>query len=386
MFLRNRAGVSTWISTKQFSKSPAHPHRIFSLFSYSTVPPKAVISHTDKDVLHLHWTSSDQTPSSDSAYSFLWLRDNCQCEKCIHPSSQQKMHSSADIPLDIAPTDVRVHNNQAQITWNKPLRHQQKDSHISTFPLSFLANHHSPAAQTKFRFNHLQPVLWSKEDYKAEWISYEDYMTTDKGLHEAVQRLYNKGLVFLKDVPLKDSSATQVAERIGPVHETFYGRDFDVKNIAKSTNIAYTSLYLGFHMDLMYMDSPPGIQLLHSLKNSVTGGSSIFVDSFQAAAQLKEAYPEDYEILQKTPVTFHYLNNGHHMHYRRPTLVMQEQGVSAWDSHVNYAPQFQGPMEFESPHQAASFYRAFQRLANIIEDPALRFELTLQPGHLGRCQ
>ena len=133
------------------------------------------------------------------------------------------------------------------------------------------------------------------------------------------------------------------------------------------------------------MDCPPGIQLLHSLKNSVTGGSSIFVDSYHAAKLLKERHPEDYEILTTTPVTFHYVNDGHHMYYRRPTIVVGEDQNSgqAWNMHVNYAPPFQGPMDHLSAKDAKRFYQAFQRFADVVEDPKLRYELTLQPGQLG---
>lgn len=123
--------------------------------------------------------------------------------------------------------------------------------------------------------------------------------------------------------------------------------------------------------------------MLHSLKNSVTGGSSIFVDSFRAVEQLKAKYPEDYQVLKSTPVTFHYLNNGHHMYYKRPTIVDDEEhSGTAWASHVNYAPQFQGPLDDLSPEKTKQFYRAFQRFADFIEDESLRFELTLQPGQL----
>lgn len=131
------------------------------------------------------------------------------------------------------------------------------------------------------------------------------------------------------------------------------------------------------------MDCPPGVQLLHSLQNSVTGGASIFVDSFKAVELLKEKHPEEYEILRKTPVTFHYINNGHHMYYRRPTIVTGEnQSGPAWDSHVNYAPQFQGPMDDLTATDAKKFYVAFQKLADFIEDDSLRFQLTLHPGDL----
>ncbi|KAI8080145.1 uncharacterized protein B0P05DRAFT_579091 [Gilbertella persicaria] len=319
-----------------------------------------------------------------STYSYLWLRDNCPCEQCLHPSSRQKLHSSADIPLDIKPVDAQIIGQEAQITWDQPLRQRQQESaHVSRFPLEFLKRYQSKQASQEFRFGHLKPQTWDASQYKLNWISYDDYMNTEEGLNTVVQRLYNTGLVFLENVPLKDEAVTQVAERIGPIQETFYGRDFDVKNVAKSINIAYTSLYLGFHMDLMYMDSPPGIQLLHSLKNSVTGGASIFVDSFRAVELLKDKYPEDYEILKKTPVTFHYLNNGHHMYYKRPTIVTNEpHSGPAWDSHVNYAPQFQGPMDDLSPEDAKKFYGAFQKFADFIEQDSLRYQLTLQPGQL----
>ncbi|PHZ16311.1 Clavaminate synthase-like protein [Rhizopus microsporus ATCC 52813] len=339
---------------------------------------RAITTRCEQDALHVKWGETDST------YSYLWLRDNCPCPQCLHPSSSQKLHSSADIPLDIQPIDVKIVGEEAEITWNQPLRHGGEDKiHTSRYSLDFLRRYQSSKIAERFRFNHITPQTWNRDEYKLDWISYHDYMNTDHGLSKAVQRLYNKGLVFLKDVPTVDSAVTEVAERIGPVQETFYGRDFDVKNVAKSINIAYTSLYLGFHMDLMYLDSPPGVQLLHSLKNSVTGGSSIFVDSFRAVELLKAKYPEDYQVLKSTPVTFHYLNNGHHMYYKRPTIVDDEEhSGTAWASHVNYAPQFQGPLDDLSPEKTRQFYRAFQRFADFVEDESLRFELTLQPGQL----
>ncbi|CAO3622974.1 unnamed protein product [Mucor hiemalis] len=351
---------------------------------FSTTRPKfeqQVLTSGDDNALHVKWGKDSNT----STYSYLWLRDNCQCPSCLHPSSRQKLHSSADIPLDIKPSAVKIVGEEAEITWDQPLRHGKaaSDAHVSRFPLDFLKRYQSEKASEEFRFNHILPQTWNNEEYKLDWVSYDNYMNSDEGLNTVVQRLYNKGLVFLKDVPLTDEACTKVAERIGPVQETFYGRDFDVKNVAKSINIAYTSLYLGFHMDLMYLDSPPGIQLLHSLKNSVTGGASIFVDSFRAVELLKEKHPEDYEILKSTPVTFHYLNNGHHMYYKRPTIVTDEpQSGPAWASHVNYAPQFQGPMDELSPAEAKKFYGAFQKFADFIEDDSLRYQLTLQPGQL----
>lgn len=239
------------ISSRSF-RSALKPRSKNSLLAFpaafqSTLAKQIQGTSLTEDSLHVKWANQAST------YSFLWLRDNCQCPQCLHPSSRQKLHSSADIPLDIKPIEFAILGEEAEITWDQPLRHGKNDthSHVSRFPLEFLKRYESSKSSEEFRFNHLVPQTWKADEYKLDWVSYDDYMHTDEGLHTVAQRLYNKGLVFLKDVPLKDEACTQVAERIGPIQETFYGRDFDVKNVAKSINIAYTSLYLGFHMDLM---------------------------------------------------------------------------------------------------------------------------------------
>jgi hypothetical protein len=85
---------------------------------------------------------------------------------------------------------------------------------------------------------------------KNKFISYDEY-NTEEGLYKTLKQLFDYGIVFLNKVPAEDRMVTEVAEKIGNIRESFYGRDFDVKSVAKSTNIAYTSLYLGFHMDLL---------------------------------------------------------------------------------------------------------------------------------------
>ncbi|KAI8067974.1 hypothetical protein BC940DRAFT_238441 [Gongronella butleri] len=384
--------MSTAVAQRQFSQTREIRQQSAELARQST-PAAIRTTSFDSECVYVDWDPSaaanEGIAQGQSAYSHVWLRDNCPCPVCVHPDSRQKLHSCADVPLDIQPRSVRLEHDSLVIEWDRPLQHGKGDAnHLSRYPLPYLRRYASSDASRAFRFEDLSARTWAKDEYKLNWVHYDDYMTTDKGLHKVVQQLYSDGLVFLEGVPVHDESVTRVAERIGPVQETFYGRDFDVKNVAKSVNIAYTSLYLGYHMDLMqvgsYLDCPPGVQLLHSMKNSVKGGSSIFVDSFRAVEQLKREFPEDYAVLVDTPVTFHYINNGHHMYYRRPTIVTDEgeAAASTWGMHVNYAPQFQGPMDHLSPTDMKRFYKAFQRLAQVIEDPSLRYQITLQPGQL----
>jgi gamma-butyrobetaine dioxygenase len=361
--------------------------------------------------VEISWPAIRQTDANmphTSNYSHVWLRDNCPCPLCLHPSNRQKLHSSADIPLNIAPENAIVRDDGIEITWDKPLRHHHdSNTHKSFYPLSFLSKYSSPTSRQTFRYNNMKYITWDRNLMHAQnkFIPYDEY-NTEEGLYKTLKQLFDYGIVFLNNVPTEDCKVTEVAERIGNIRESFYGRDFDVKSVAKSTNIAYTSLYLGFHMDLLYVklsfarlfffahptnhkscryfEAPPGLQLLHNLKNTVIGGSSIFVDSFQAVNIMKEKHPEEYRVLCEIPVTFHYVNDGHHMYYRRPTIVNDyNQEGGSWGMHVNYAPPFQGPLDIDDPKEAKRFYKAFQLFADIVEDEKLRFELTLKPGQLG---
>lgn len=71
-------------------------------------------------------------------------------------------------------------------------------------------------------------------------------------------------------------------------------------------NLAYTSARLGVHTDLPYYVYPPGVQLLHCIRQYTEGegGQSHLVDGFRIAEQMKKDYPDQYKILCDTPLEF----------------------------------------------------------------------------------
>ena len=97
---------------------------------------------------------------------------------------------------------------------------------------------------------------------------------------------------------------------------------------------------------------------------------------FKAVQILKEKYPQDYQVLTQVHVTFHYDNDGHHMHFMRPTIIPNDinEGLK-----VYYAPPFQGPLE-ANPEQVPAFYEAFSKFESILADPSLTFQMLLKPG------
>ncbi|KAL1915508.1 uncharacterized protein VTP21DRAFT_6632 [Calcarisporiella thermophila] len=374
-FLLVKSVNSTFVAqintSARVNQNEASPVLRNSVSAENTLPSL----NSDSSSLSITWPDSNPKTSE---YTYLWLRDNCQCPYCVHPENHQKLHSSSDIPLDIRPKSMRlVNDSEVEIEWSLPLRGQNlSQPHISTYPLQFLKRYASLSNHLSFRSNDVKSVLWDGDmmENKVLWVPYEEFASKDDALHRTLKHLVEYGLVFLKDVPTENEKVGEVAERIGEIRHTFYGRLWDVKSVPGAKNIAYTSLNLGLHMDLMYFAEPPGLQMLHCLKNNTSGGANFFVDSFKAAQILRKEHPEDYRRLTDIPVTFHYLHEDHHMHYERPTIVERSGNID----HVNYSPPFQGPMS--DPSVGKEFYAAFQRYSDIISRPELQYELTLQPG------
>lgn len=351
--------------------------------------------------------SSGGTKKLSIPYS--WLRDHCPCELCVHPSTRQKLHSGADVQENIRPKKVEYLDAGSaaegggaayKITWSgsgldrvdllaakiAKTQDENKQDHVTTVSAQYLAEHFDPSPNVSRFQLHPTPVFWDTKTVvgdaqavgkRENWISYAEYMDeSNTGLLRALRTLGQYGLVFLTGVPADVKSTEAVANRIGRIRDTFYGRTWDVKSVPNAKNIAYTPLHLGLHMDLLYFEAPPGLQFLHCYKHSVKGGASTFLDSFTVVELLRKHYPEDFEVLRRTPVTFHYVNDGHHMHYRRPTIITPSSSKSNGSDVVagneplivNYAPPFQGPLEgLSSVKEGVAFYRAFRRFTAIME-------------------
>ncbi|KAI9595624.1 hypothetical protein BDF19DRAFT_471329 [Syncephalis fuscata] len=310
-------------------------------------------------------------------YSHVWLRDHCPCPICIHTDHRQKMHSSGNIPADIRPKRISLTaEDTLQVVWSHDLINRSGD-HVSHYSLSALMTAMSyPNTVTNLLE---KPVFWRSNniDFTQLWVNYSDLINnTAAGLRRCLHLLARYGLCFIDDVP----------------------NDWDVRSVPQATNIAYTDVDLDLHMDLLYFESPPGLQLLHCLANSVNGGSSVFADAYRAAYELRARSPTDFDILRSVPVTFHYQNDGHHLQFRRPTIIATDEPTSASSSSlsnsartlgfmaqnsplmVNYAPPFQGMLEIADKHIQKDFYRAFNHFESILQEDGMKIEYTLQKG------
>ena len=327
--------------------------------------------------------------SAKSRHTFptaLWLRDVCPCPRCVDPSTSQKLFQTSDLPLDIEAKVIEATNTTFKVAWTNDLP-MYGPEHVSTYQEEMIDTYGAPmkmgiegfgagALQVKLR-------LWDKTEMESGimFIDFADYNASEDAVFEVLKQLKMYGLVFIRGVPSEENAVEAIANRIGHLRETFYGRTWDVKSVPQAQNVAYTNQYLGFHMDLLYMSDPPGLQLLHCLKNSCKGGSSMFSDAFKAAQTVRDTNLNAYKTLHECGQTFHYKNAGQHYRFTRPVISHTWQGELEY---INWSPPFQAPFKSQDFPSTAfpQYVKAAKAFSSAVEAPENIYEYRM---HAGDC-
>ncbi|KAL4874036.1 hypothetical protein BDV12DRAFT_181907 [Aspergillus spectabilis] len=319
--------------------------------------------------------------------SHLQLRDSCKCPRCVDVHSKQRNFRLSDIPFDIKPRSIHLESGTLEMTWENDIPGFDH-SHTSKytikeleFPLPYQC--HSPAGRKRDR------TLWGRKDMQElqHWISYEDYMHDDKKFTHSMRCLAIMGLIFVQDIPDSRELVEKLATRMGPLRNTFYGPTWDVRTVPEAKNVAYTSQFLDFHMDLMYMNEPPGFQLLHCLRNSCDGGESLFADTFKVAHEMLDTHPDYFHTLTNTNLCYEYSHKENCYDNTWPVFEVGGQtkrGPALL--HVNYSPPFQAPVTAavgNDGHKNSDLegkMTALRHFANELGKEENIFKLKLNPG------
>lgn len=342
---------------------------------------KSSRERSDEDVTTVKIEGSEFNPAL--------VRDACTCSKCVDPSSTQKNFQTPEIPTDIRVKKLEIlRNGDIRIKWKNDIPRFGKN-HFSVYSAgSFSVGEtrrgfvHSEAPINTMVKDHTLvgiPKLWDVTTIKEEleYINFQDYMTSDKSLWRALSLLLSHGLLIIRGVPESEKSVEDIALRIGNIRDTLYGRTWDVKSVPDAKNVAYTAQFLGLHMDLLYMADPPGFQLLHCLKSTAQGGSSLFSDAFSAAFKLTE---KNLNMLSQNYVAYQYQNAGEHYYHTHQVI---EKSPASPVRNVNYSPPFQANYllpRVGNPQRATGFLRAFRAFTAKVEAEEQVLEYRLQEG------
>jgi hypothetical protein len=227
-------GFSRAVAAAALATPPEHIRPLPTLRPIVSLPPDATFSIDQR--------KSDITIEIDNeshTYDTFFLRDLCPCPKCLDPSTQQKLFNTTDIPDDIVPRAIKVKNKGVlEVIWNHPDR-----PHVSHYEPELLLRYSTAERRRHFRFPMGKQVYWDGEMMRDNLprTDYHTFLEDDKMLHRVLVQLHVYGLALFTNVPSNDSSGAEIvnlAERIGEVKQTFYGKTWDVKSVPDSKNIA----------------------------------------------------------------------------------------------------------------------------------------------------
>ena len=306
-----------------------------------------------------------------------WLRDACTCEMCVDPSSGQKRFSTYEMPQKLPIHKIeKTRQGDLKVIWKDDFH--THDFHTSLYPNKQILYYLGEIPQFE-----MDPALdyWLWDRRAIEWqdpfFDYEGFMEGGQEYHAAHSTLRSHGLMFLRNVPQDEKAVERIAEKIGIIQETFYGRTWDVVSKPQAENVAYTSSFLGLHSDLMYMTDPPRIQLLHCLKNTCEGGESIFSDALRARFQLMYADQDSFDLLRKHRVQYWYTKGVNHR--------LRWHTVFSGRFEVAWSPPFMTPeQELRKTPEGAQDYldwlQAARKFRNLLEDKRYQYQYKMKEG------
>ncbi|KAI1104915.1 hypothetical protein F4804DRAFT_170455 [Jackrogersella minutella] len=398
----NRSFGRTWSnSTTQFSTLPGIHSRQFSAIGHGPVPrPKERLGPVRITGGNKRWLASQVEPpikldegnnttiripdlrksnekQDDLVLDRHWLRDGCTCEICKDPDSGQKNFNTLDIPSDLELKASMAEDGGLDIVWQNDFL--SKGEHKS---------HYAPSQiMPWYRIQKpISCVLWDKEimERDALTIDYDEWMAGKDEFFSGLLQLRTHGLLFLRNVPPSEESVVSIANQIGLIQHTFYGKTWDVRSKPNAENVAYTSSFLGLHQDLLYMAESPRIQILHCLENSCEGGESLFSDGLRVGSLLHNPtnpapVKQDCHYLSQRRISYDYNKGGNVYHYSQTVLNFQRKSIK-------WSPKFQSSYQQPAPlnEQGVKLYRkwlaAVGRVRELVEDEKYIYQYKMQPG------
>ncbi|HET6158556.1 MAG TPA: TauD/TfdA family dioxygenase [Dongiaceae bacterium] len=321
---------------------------------------RIVLAEPEKGGLAATW--------SDGTTSFwpgIWLRDQCACAECRHPSGQ-RLFEIGDLPEypQIERAAMQA-DNKLRIVW-------QGDGHVSTYEASFLWAH-------DLKRGHATPItLWGADLAEMPEGGWPE-ITRDPAAELAWLEAYHAhGFGLLRNVPVRPGMVAEVGDRLGFVRTTNYGKLFDVISVPDPNNLANTALGLGVHSDNPYRDPTPGVQLLHCLVSEAPGGDSLLVDGFAAAEELRAEAPTHFDLLTLIPANFRFADKESDLQARTPLISVDFDGhISAVHFNNRSFAGIDVPVELVEP-----WYAAYRGFARILKQPERALIFRLAPGDL----
>ncbi|CBY13864.1 unnamed protein product [Oikopleura dioica] len=305
-------------------------------------------------------------------FSALWLRFNCHCPECRQQGSGQKTLSPLVWPEDIKLQEAFFENDELKFSI-------KGEDHEGVIPGQVLRKF---VSDERARRSAAAKMCYLRKP-KQGWGSEIDFSQTNnqKGQYDMTQKIAKNGFCVAKNCPTKKNGVLDVCHKISEPIPFLYGLVQNIVNEPNPTNIAFSDAFLAPHMDMVYMESPPGLQYLLCRRNDdcVEGGESILIDAFEVAEHLRANHPRDFETLCSVPVRFQKIHwereNPVYFEWEQPHIVLDNKGQI---SRVNWAPAFEGKSRRSS--MTNEYIQAYRRFMKQVDESDTKIVKRLNEG------
>lgn len=301
-------------------------------------------------------------------FHHVWLRDNCTCAACRHPSIHERTLDSLTVPLDIEPDAVEVAGGDLHVVW--------PGGHRSVYTAAWLEAHAYEPGFTARPAEHRTTWRAAELDHPAPAVGYDEVMRSDAGLLRWLRQLREFGVSFVRDTPTEHGTVVALAERIAFLRNSNFGLLWDVRSKPEADSLAYTTVPLTPHTDLVSRTVQPGVQFLHCLVFDATGGDSALVDGFACAEELRRSDPAAFELLTTTPLPFRYRSSDCDITAVAPMIRLDHRGEL---DEVRFSNALLAPVATE-PERMPELYRAMRAFTALLRSPEFTLRFRLQPG------
>ena len=328
------------------------------------------ISKIEKNSSYLKVIWND---GEESKFNYMWLRDNCP--SAHDKDSRHRMFNILEVSQSINPKNYNINKEgKLEIEWSE-------GDHISYFDQKWLRDNCYTIKNNKKYVSPYQ--LWDcslEKDLQSIKIDHDEIISSDEGLIKWLKLLHYKGIAIVKNAPTEKKSAFPVLNRISHTRETFFKTPFEVINIPKPNNSAYTAHALRNHMDLPWFELPPGYQFLHCLVNDSEGGNSSAIDGFAVAEYLRKNEKEIFETLTSIPLKFRdkdYTQESHRS-FHAPAISLTKDK----DFHdIRFSVATMDALDCH-PDIMDKVYKAHHRFGNLLHDKKFQINFRLEPGDI----
>ena len=328
------------------------------------------ISKIEKNSSYLKIIWND---GKESKFNYMWLRDNCPTAH--DKDSRHRMFNILEVSQEINPKNYSINNDgKLEIEWSE-------GNHKSYYDPKWLRDN---CYTIKNNNKYVSPYqLWDKSlenNFDSICINYDEIISSDEGLIKWLELLHHKGIAIVKNSPVEKKSAFPVLNRISHTRETFFNTPFEVINVPKPNNSAYTAHALRNHMDLPWFELPPGYQFLHCLINAAKGGDSSAIDGFAVADYLRKNEKEIFETLVSIPLKFRdkdYTQESHRS-FHAPAISLTKDN----DYHdIRFSVATMDALDCH-PDVMEKVYKAHHRFGNLLHDDKFQINFRLEPGDI----